>query len=97
MCLFTNYPKPNLKTNLEKNKYLHSFCQLCDFVFLVMAAYITIRNAMGHSGEIMYILLIIAATTTTMCAQVIGLSSIIVFDIYKTYTRVKNLVNSKEL
>ena len=61
---------------------------ICVYI-LVMTAYVTIRNAMGHTGEIMYMLLLIAATTTSMCAQVIGVSSIIVYDIYKTYLRVK--------
>ena len=58
------------------------------FYIVVFAAYVVISKAMGHTGEVMYFLLLIAATTTSMCAEIIGVSSIIVYDIYKTYIRV---------
>ena len=58
-------------------------------MFTALTAYVTIRNVMGHSGEIMYFLLLIAAATTTLCAEVIAFASIVVYDIYATYIRVQ--------
>ena len=49
----------------------------------MLTAYVTIRNAMGHPGEILYFLLLIAAATTTLCAEVIAIASILVYDVYQ--------------
>ena len=54
----------------------------------MLTAYVTIRNVMGHWGEIMYFLLLITAITTTVCAEVIAVASVLVYDIYQTYIRV---------
>ena len=47
------------------------------------------RNVLGHFGEILYLLIIIIGIVTTVCAEIIAISSIFVFDIYKTYIFVR--------
>ena len=58
------------------------------FYIAVLTAYVTIRNVMGHWGELIYFVLLIAAITTTVCAEVIAVASILVYDVYNTYIRV---------
>ena len=47
------------------------------------------RNVLGHFGEILYLILVLLGTVTTVCAEIIAISSIFVYDIYKTYIYVR--------
>ena len=59
------------------------------FILSALGAYFVARNVLGHFGEILYLLIIIIGIVTTVCAEIIAISSIFVFDIYKTYIFVR--------
>ena len=54
-------------------------------------AYFVARNILGHFGEIAIMLLSLLGTVSVTCAEVIAMSSIIVYDIYQTYVFVREV------
>ncbi len=59
-----------------------------------LVAPLVAQKLMGQTGEILIVLLILMAVTSTGSAEVIAVTSILVYDIYQIYLKVRPLTRS---
>jgi len=50
------------------------------------------QNLMGETGELLVALMILMAVTSTGSAEVIAVTSILIYDIYQVYLKVSELI-----
>ncbi len=54
-----------------------------------MVAPVVAQTLMGKTGEVLVVIMILMAVTSTGSAETIAVTSIIVYDIYQVYLKVK--------
>ena len=76
---------------------LHLVKYVISAVVLGLVAPLVAQKLMGKTGEILMLLLLLMAVTSTGSAEVIAVTSILVYDIYQLYLKVSHARNNSSL
>lgn len=58
------------------------------FIFLGLVPVVVAQKLLGRTGEFIIIIMILMAVTSTGSAEVMAVSSILVYDVYQLYLKV---------
>ena len=68
---------------------LHT-CFICYCLCEGLVAPVVAQKLMGETGEILIVMLVLMAVISTGSAEVIAVTSILVYDVYQLYLKVSN-------